>query len=177
MYERFTDRARKVMQLANQEAQRLNHEYIGTSHVLLGLIKEESGLAGTVLRSLGGTLERARREYEGRLPRMKKRTLAGDLPRTPEAQRLLGYAMSEANDLKHGHIGPEHLLLGLLHTDATAVAVLRRMGLSVEEVRAAVLELLGHGEREDSEPGEPMSCRSAIEKAACLLAVQEHERG
>src|SRR5207302_5362551 len=101
MYERFTDRARKVMQLANQEAQRLNHEYIGTEHVLLGLIKEGSGVAGNVLKNFGVDLAQLRAEVETLVPAGSDRFIMGKLPQTPDAQKVIEYAIAESHCLAH----------------------------------------------------------------------------
>src|ERR1700739_1348641 len=114
MYERFTDRARKVMQLANQEAQRFNHEYIGTEHVLLGLLKEGSGVAATVIRKLDIDLRKIRLEVEKLVQRGRDQNAMGSLPQTPRAKRAIEYAMLEARELNHGYVGTEHILLGLL---------------------------------------------------------------
>src|SRR6476620_8550480 len=116
MYERFTDRARKVMQLANQEAQRFNHEYIGTEHILLGLVKEGSGVAANVLKNLDVDLRKIRLEVEKIVQTGPggRRVVLGRLPHTPRAQKAIEYAVEEARSLKHNHVGTEHLLLGLL---------------------------------------------------------------
>src|SRR5277367_6174773 len=102
MYERFTDRARKVMQLANQEAQRFNHEYIGTEHILLGLIKEGSGVAANVLKNLNIALPKVRLEIEKIVqagPAEPDRVTLGKLPQTPRAKRVIEYSIEEARNL------------------------------------------------------------------------------
>ena len=114
MYERFTDRARKVMQLANQEAQRFNHEYIGTEHVLLGLIKEGSGVAANVLKNLDVDLRKIRLEVEKLVQSGPDMVTMGKLPQTPRAKKVIEYAMEEARNLNHNYVGTEHILLGLL---------------------------------------------------------------
>ena len=114
MYERFTDRARKVMQLANQEAQRFNHEYIGTEHVLLGLVKEGSGVAANVLKNLDVDLRKIRLEVEKIVQAGPDMVTMGKLPQTPRAKKVIEYAMEEARNLNHNYVGTEHLLLGLL---------------------------------------------------------------
>ena len=114
MYERFTDRARKVMQLANQEAQRFNHEYVGTEHVLLGLIKEGSGVAANVLRNLDVDLRKIRNEVEKIVQAGPEMVTMGKLPQTPRAKKVIEYAIEEARNLNHNYVGTEHLLLGLL---------------------------------------------------------------
>src|SRR5438045_8371899 len=101
MYERFTDRARKVMQLANQEAQRLDHEFIGTEHILLGLVKEGSGVAASVLKNLGIELDKVRREVEKVVARGPRKVVAAMLPFTPPARRALELSLAEASGLGH----------------------------------------------------------------------------
>src|ERR1044072_6646806 len=114
MYERFTDRARKVMQLANQEAQRFNHEYVGTEHVLLGLIKEGSGVAANVLMNLDVDLRKIRNDVEKIVQAGSDMLPMGKLPHTPRAKKVSEYAIEEARNLNHNYVGTEHLLLGLL---------------------------------------------------------------
>ena len=146
MYERFTDRARKVMQLANQEAQRFNHEYVGTEHVLLGLIKEGSGVAANVLRNLDVDLRKIRNEVEKIVQAGPEMVTMGKLPQTPRAKKVIEYAIEEARNLNHNYVGTEHLLLGLLREqEGVAAQVLMNLNLKLEEVREEVLNLLGHG--------------------------------
>ena len=146
MYERFTDRARKVMQLANQEAQRFNHEYVGTEHVLLGLIKEGSGVAANVLRNLDVDLRKIRNEVEKIVQAGPDMVTMGKLPQTPRAKKVIEYAIEEARNLNHNYVGTEHLLLGLLREqEGVAAQVLMNLNLKLEEVREEVLNLLGHG--------------------------------
>src|SRR5438046_1080406 len=154
MYERFTDRARKVMQLANQEAQRFNHEYIGTEHVLLGLIKEGSGVAANVLKNLDVDLRKIRLEVEKLVQSGPDMVTMGKLPQTPRAKKVIEYSMEEARNLNHNYVGTEHILLGLLREqEGVAAQVLMNLGLKLEDVREEVLNLLGHG-METSEAGE-----------------------
>jgi len=146
MYERFTDRARKVMQLANQEAQRFNHEYIGTEHVLLGLVKEGSGVAANVLKNLDVDLRKIRLEVEKLVQSGPEMVTMGKLPQTPRAKKVIEYSMEEARNLNHNYVGTEHILLGLLREqEGVAAQVLMNLGLKLEEVREEVLNLLGHG--------------------------------
>ena len=153
MYERFTDRARKVMQLANQEAQRFNHEYIGTEHILLGLVKEGSGVAANVLKNLDVDLRKIRIEVEKIVQTGPDMVTMGKLPQTPRAKKVIEYAMDEARNLNHNYVGTEHLLLGLLREqEGVAAQVLMNLGLKLEDVRDEVLNLLGHG-MESAEPG------------------------
>src|ERR1700688_1043140 len=154
MYERFTDRARKVMQLANQEAQRFNHEYIGTEHILLGLIKEGSGVAANVLKNLEVDLRKIRLEVEKLVQSGPDMVTMGKLPQTPRAKKVIEYSIEEARNLGHNYVGTEHLLLGLLREqEGVAAQVLMNLGLKLEDVREEVLNLLGHG-METSEAGE-----------------------
>jgi ATP-dependent Clp protease ATP-binding subunit ClpC len=147
MYERFTDRSRKVMQLANFEAQRLQHEYIGTEHILLGLIKEGSGVAAYVLQRLNVDLISARREIERLLISGPNKVTFGKLPQTPRAKNVLEYAIREAKDLNHNYVGTEHLLLGLLsERDGVAAVVLNNLGVRIDGARAEVLSVLGVGQ-------------------------------
>ncbi len=163
MYERFTDRARKVMQLANQEAQRFNHEYIGTEHILLGLIKEGSGVAANVLKNLDVDLRKIRLEVEKLVQSGPDMVTMGKLPQTPRAKKVIEYSMEEARNLNHNYVGTEHILLGLLREqEGVAAQVLMNLGLKLEEVREEVLNLLGHGmegaegsERPGGLPGAP----------------------
>src|SRR5262245_25490086 len=147
MYERFTDRARKVMQLANQEAQRFNHEYIGTEHILLGLAKEGEGVAANVLKNLDVDLRKIRLEVETIVQGVPGGTVwtLGRLPQTPRAKKAIEFAIEEARRLDHNYIGTEHLLLGLLREqEGVAAQVLMNLGLKLGEVREEVLNLLGH---------------------------------
>jgi len=154
MYERFTDRARKVMQLANQEAQRFNHEYIGTEHILLGLIKEGSGVAANVLKNLDVDLRKIRLEVEKLVQSGPEMVTMGKLPQTPRAKKVIEYSMEEARNLNHNYVGTEHILLGLLREqEGVAAQVLMNLGLKLEDVREVVLNLLGHG-LEGGEGGE-----------------------
>ncbi|MCZ6683369.1 MAG: ATP-dependent Clp protease ATP-binding subunit, partial [Planctomycetota bacterium] len=152
MFERFTDRARKVMALANQEAQRFNHEYIGTEHILLGLVKEGSGVGANVLKNLDVDLRKVRIEVEKLVKSGPDMATMGKLPQTPRAKKVIEFAIEEARNLNHNYVGTEHLLLGLLREqDGVAAHVLMNLGIKLEEVREEVLNLLGAG----AEPEEP----------------------
>ncbi|NOT02064.1 MAG: ATP-dependent Clp protease ATP-binding subunit [Phycisphaerales bacterium] len=154
MFERFTDRARKVMALANQEAQRFNHEYIGTEHVLLGLVKEGSGVGANVLKNLDVDLRKVRMEVEKLVKSGPDMVTMGKLPQTPRAKKVIEYAIEEARNLNHNYVGTEHLLLGLLREqDGVAAQVLMNLGLKLDEVREEVLNLLGANS--ESEEGAP----------------------
>ena len=146
MFERFTDRARKVMALANQEAQRFNHEYIGTEHILLGLVKEGSGVGAAVLKNLDVDIKKLRLEVEKHVKSGPDMVTMGKLPQTPRAKKVIEYAIEEARALNHNYVGTEHILLGLLReTEGIAAQVLMSVGLKLEEIRQEVLNLLGAG--------------------------------
>ncbi|MCC5828199.1 MAG: ATP-dependent Clp protease ATP-binding subunit [Phycisphaeraceae bacterium] len=155
MFERFTDRARKVMALANQEAQRFNHEYIGTEHILLGLVKEGSGVGANVLKHLEVDLRKVRLEVEKLVKSGPDMVTMGRLPQTPRAKKVIEFAIEEARNLNHNYVGTEHLLLGLLREhEGVAAQVLMNLGLKLEEVREEVLNLLGAGvDTEESSSG------------------------
>jgi len=162
MFERLTDRARKVMALANQEAQRFNHEYIGTEHILLGLVKEGSGVGANVLKHLEIDLRKVRLEVEKLVKSGPEMVTMGKLPQTPRAKKVIEYAIEEARSLNHNYVGTEHLLLGLLREqDGVAAQVLMNLGLKLEDVREEVLNLLGAGvgqiEELDEEGMEPQA--------------------
>jgi ribosomal protein L37AE/L43A len=159
MYERFTDRARKVIQLANQEAKRINHEYIGTEHILLGLVKEGSGVAANVLKQLDIDLHKIHLEVEKIIPSGPDRETVRKLPMTPRAKKVIEYSREEARKLNHNYVGTEHILLGLIHEgEGVAAQVLMNLGLKLEDVREAVLNLLGQNPTRPKCPscGKPM---------------------
>lgn len=144
MFERFTDRARKIMALANQEAQRFKHEYIGTEHILIGLVKEGRGVAATVLKSMNADVNKLRLEVEKHTKPGPEMVAMGKLPYTPAVKNLIEYSMEEARSLNHNYVGTEHLLLGLLREqDNTGAQVLINLGFNLEAIRGEVLNLLG----------------------------------
>src|SRR4030043_30727 len=146
MFERFTDRARKVMALANQEAQRFNHDVIGTEHILLGLVKEGSGVGATVLKNFDVDIKKLRLEVEKHVKSGPDRVTMGKLPQSPRAKKVIEYAIEEARALNHNYVGTEHILLGLLReSEGIAAQVLMNLGLKLEDVRQEVLNLLGAG--------------------------------
>jgi len=157
MFDRFTDRAKKVMNLARQEAQRFNHEYLGTEHILLGLVQEGSGVAANVLRNMQIDLAKIRTEVEKLVKTGPSMVTMGQLPFTPRAKKVLELSMEEAGNLGHNYIGTEHLLLGLIkENEGIAAKVLTNLGVKLEDVREEVLEFLGAepGEEEEEEAGE-----------------------
>jgi ATP-dependent Clp protease ATP-binding subunit ClpA len=144
MYERFTDRARKVMQLANQEAQRFNHEYVGTEHVLLGLIKEGSGVAANVLKNIDCDLRKVRFEVEKLVQCGPDMITMGKLPQTPRTRRVIELAIAEAREMSSSYVGTEHILLGLLReTEGVAAQVLLNLKVDFEKAREEVCNLIG----------------------------------
>jgi ClpA/ClpB-like protein len=143
MFERFTERARQVVVLAQEEARTLGHSYIGTEHLLLGLLREREGLAARVLESLGIELGRVREEVV-RSVGTGEETVAGRLPFTPDAKKVLELALREALNLHHSYIGPEHILLGLARDDGgVAIGVLVYLNADSEKIRSEVLRMVG----------------------------------
>ena len=159
MFDRFTDRAKKVMNLARQEAQRFNHEYLGTEHILLGLVQEGSGVAANVLKNMGIDLSKIRAEVEKIVKTGPSMVTMGQLPFTPRAKKVLELSMEEASNLGHNYIGTEHLLLGLIkENEGIAAQVLMNLGVKLEDVREEVLDFLGADrEEEEEEEGAPSS--------------------
>ncbi|MEE8106221.1 MAG: Clp protease N-terminal domain-containing protein [Planctomycetota bacterium] len=144
MFDRFTDRARKVMGFARQESLRLKHDYIGTEHMLLGLIQEGSGVASDVLKNLDVDLKTVRREVEKLVSYGTTVISMGQLPFTPRGKKVLEFALEEASNFGHNYIGTEHLLLGLIRErEGIAAQVLKVIRVRLEDVREEVLELLG----------------------------------
>src|SRR2546430_2419612 len=141
----FTDRVRKVLQMAREEAARLHHEYVGTEHILLGLIREGEGVAAAVLTNLNVDLEEIQQKIEETVKKGKAAAAAGpDLPYTSRAKKVLELAMSEARELNHSYVGTEHLLLGLLREEkGIAAQGLTDAGVNLEQARAETLRLLG----------------------------------
>ena len=143
-FSRFTDRARKVMRLADEEARRLRHEYLGTEHILLGLGKEGSGVAANVLINLGVDLQKTRIEVENIIHVGPECITGRKLPQTPRAKRLLQFAMEEARWLAHNFVGTEHLLLAVVRVpEGVAGHVLRNHDLELSQVRKETRDLLG----------------------------------
>lgn len=144
MFNKFTERARKVILLAKEEAKRFNHDYIGTEHILLGLIREGEGVAAAVLQKLGLSPEKIRLEVEKLVQSGPSTMVSGDIPFTPKAKKVIELAMEEARSLGHNYIGTEHLLLGLIREgEGVASQVLMNLGLDLNRVRNEVITLLG----------------------------------
>jgi ATP-dependent Clp protease ATP-binding subunit ClpA len=139
MFERFTDRGRRVVVLAQDEARRLDHNYIGTEHLLLGLIHEGDGVAAKALESLGISLDDVRQQVEEIIGRGQQAP-SGHIPFTPRAKKVLELSLRESKLLGHNYIGTEHILLGLIHEgDGVAAQVLVKLGASLNRVRQQVI--------------------------------------
>ena len=148
----FTDRVRKVLAMAREEAIRLQHDYVGTEHILLGLIREGEGVAAAVLTNLSVDLDQVHEGVEDSVRKGKATIALGELPYTSRAKKVLEYAMAEARELNHSYVGTEHLLLGLLREEkGIAAQVLNSLGVSLEDARAETLKVLGS----DVGPAEP----------------------
>ena len=148
----FTDRVRKVLAMAREEAIRLQHDYVGTEHILLGLIREGEGVAAAVLTNLNVDLDQIHDQVEESVKKGKATIALGELPYTSRAKKVLEFAMAEARELNHSYVGTEHLLLGLLREEkGIAAQVLNSLGVSMEEARSETLKVLGS----DVGPSEP----------------------
>ena len=142
MFERFTDRARRVVVLAQEEARMLNHNYIGTEHILLGLIHEGEGVAAKALESLGIALEGVRQQVE-EIIGQGQQAPSGHIPFTPRAKKVLELSLREALQLGHNYIGTEHILLGLIREgEGVAAQVLQKLGADLNRVRQTVIQIL-----------------------------------
>ena len=148
----FTDRVRKVLAMAREEAIRLQHDYVGTEHLLLGLIREGEGVAAAVLTNLNVDLEQIHERVEESVRKGKATIALGELPYTSRAKKVLEFAMAEARDFNHSYVGTEHLLLGLLREEkGIAAQVLNSLGVTLDEAREETLKVLGS----DVAPSEP----------------------
>jgi len=179
-YERFTDRARKVMLFANQEALRCNHEYIGTEHILLGLLKEGSGVAVRVLRNSGIDLRNIRHEVEKLVPSGPHQVPMGRFPHTPRTKRVIEYSTDEAKNLNHDYVGTEHILLGLLREEeSVASQVLMNLGLRINEVRKEILNLPRDGLKSLESDAEAYVGRGAVygDNKKYYLAIADFTEG
>jgi ClpA/ClpB-like protein/UvrB/UvrC motif-containing protein len=167
MFERFTDRARRVVVLAQEEARMLNHNYIGTEHILLGLIREREGVGARALESLGISLDAVRLQVEGIIGRGQEAP-SGHIPFTPRAKKVLELSLREAVQFGHNYIGTEHILLGLIREgDGVAAQVLVQLGAALDRVRQQVINLL-HGRHAE----EPAPTGPAVRELRLLPAVQ-----
>jgi ATP-dependent Clp protease ATP-binding subunit ClpA len=165
MFERFTDRARRVVVLAQEEARMLNHNYIGTEHILLGLIHEGEGVAAKALESLGISLDAVRQQVE-EIIGQGQQAPSGHIPFTPRAKKVLELSLREALQLGHNYIGTEHILLGLIREgDGVAAQVLIRLGADLNRVRQQIIALLYRSK-------ESRLDRRSAEEGALLPEVQ-----
>ena len=166
MFERFTDRARRVVVLAQAEARDLDHNYVGTEHILLGLLREGEGVAARALSSLGISLDAVRHRVEEIIGRGQQPAASGHIPFTPRAKKVMELSLREALQLGHDYIGTEHILLGLIREgDGVAAQVLIRLGADLNRVRHQVIALLYQSK-------EPRLARRPAEEGAPLPEVQ-----
>src|SRR5439155_15813070 len=144
-FDKFTERARRVLTLAQEEAQRFNHNYIGTEHLLLGLVREGDGVAARVLNNLGVQLPKVRSSVEFIIGRGES-MIMGEIGLTPRAKKVIELAVDEAPRLNHHYIGTEHLLLGVIREgEGIAAGVLESLGVSLGEARAQVMQVISGG--------------------------------
>jgi ATP-dependent Clp protease ATP-binding subunit ClpC len=183
MFERFTDRARRVVVLAQEEARMLNHNYIGTEHILLGLIHEGQGVAAKALESLGISFEAVRQQVE-EIIGQGQQAPSGHIPFTPRAKTVLELSLRESLQLGHHYIGTEHILLGLLREgEGVAAQVLVKLGADLSRVRQQVVQLLqGHQGKEaegaaPQERGLPTEIAARLDALDSRLAAVEQRAG
>jgi ATP-dependent Clp protease ATP-binding subunit ClpC len=165
MQDRFTERVRKVMYLAREEAGRLHHDYIGTEHLLLGIIREGEGIAATVLNNLGLDLDTIRQSIENMVPTSGGTLTIGEIPFTPRAKRVLELSVEEARLFGHNYVGTEHLLLGLIREgEGVAARVLMELGADRKRVREETLKLLGGSSQGAAKQSEKKSETPALDQ-------------
>jgi ATP-dependent Clp protease ATP-binding subunit ClpA len=185
MFERFTDRARRVVVLAQEEARMLDHNYVGTEHILLGLIHEGEGVAARALESLGISLEAVRQQVEEIIGRGQQAP-SGHIPFTPRAKKVLELSLREALQLGHNYIGTEHILLGLIREgEGVAAQVLVRLGADLNRVRQQTVQVLqahkarsersglGEIQGEEGEEEEAVVPRRAVAREFWLTEIQD----
>ncbi len=178
MFERFTDRARRVVGLAQEEARMLNHNYIGTEHILLGLIHEGEGVAAKALESLGISLEAVRQQVE-EIIGQGQQAPSGHIPFTPRAKKVLELSLREALQLGHNYIGTEHILLGLIREgEDVAAQVLVRLGADLNRVRQQVIQLLHayHGREVEAARAGPWPRPTARANGGCCRSCRRGSR-
>jgi ATP-dependent Clp protease ATP-binding subunit ClpC len=159
-FDKFTERARRVLTLAQEEAHRFNHNYIGTEHILLGLVREGDGVAAKVLGNLGVELNKVRSAVEFIIGR-GDRTVLGEIGLTPRAKKVIELAVDEARRLNHSYIGTEHLLLGLVREgEGIAAGVLESLGVNLERVRAETTRILSQSAPQTAAPGARQATRT-----------------
>jgi ATP-dependent Clp protease ATP-binding subunit ClpA len=172
MFERFTDRARKVMALANQEACRFNQQYIGPEHIFLGLLREGSGVGATVLKNCNVNLLKTQIELAKSMAAGSELINTGKLPHTKEAKSVIEHAIEEARKMNHVYVGTEHLLLGIMReTEGIATQIIKKYNLTYEQVKEEIVDLLGVGEKQPS-PARTFSFSDRARKIM-MLANQE----
>ncbi len=172
MYERFTDRSRKVMVLATQKAKELKHEYVGTEHILLGLLVEENNVASNILKKMNVSLHEVGAAVERIVQRGPDMSLPDKLPLTPRSKKVIEHAITNARELNHNYVGTEHLLLGLLsEPDGIACQVLTEIGVSLDKVKAEIVALLK--EKPVIESQEEEEARAKIEQIKDAIANQK----
>jgi ATP-dependent Clp protease ATP-binding subunit ClpC len=160
-FDKFTERARRVLTLAQEEAQRFNHNYIGTEHLLLGLVREGDGVAAKVLANLGVELNKVRSAVEFIIGR-GDRAVLGEIGLTPRAKKVIELAVDEARRLNHHYIGTEHLLLGLVREgEGIAAGVLESLGVNLERVRAETTRILSQSMPQGAGAGAGAGARSS----------------
>jgi ATP-dependent Clp protease ATP-binding subunit ClpC len=169
MFQRFTDRARRVVVLAQHEARTLDHDYIGTEHILLGLIDEGQGVATTALTSMGISLEEMRQAARDSIGRGAQPPESGHIPFTPQAKKVLELSLRESMQLGHEYIGTEHILLALIREGGGAAQLLARAGVDLDRARQQVVELL-HGHREAGSAAAPRPA-AADELTGRLISI------
>jgi ATP-dependent Clp protease ATP-binding subunit ClpC len=171
MFERFTDRSRRIVVLAQEEARRLDHNWIGTEHILLGLIREGEGVAARALESIGVSLDVVRQKVEEIIGRGQQAP-SGHIPFTPRAKKVLELSLREALQLGDNYIGTEHILLGLVREgDGVAAQVLVTLGADLNRVREEVIQLVPAHPAEDPEP----SVRVRLETVEQRLTIMEQQ--
>jgi ATP-dependent Clp protease ATP-binding subunit ClpC len=178
MFERFTDRARRVVVLAQDEAKMLNHNYVGTEHILLGLLREGNGVAARALESLGIGLDAVRQQVEQIIGRGQGPPPEGHIPFTPRSKRVLELSLRESLDLGHTYIGTEHILLGLIREgEGVAAQVLVDMGIDLDRARQQVIQLLTGRQQAESPAAGAEDLRKRLASMASRLAVIERKLG
>jgi ATP-dependent Clp protease ATP-binding subunit ClpC len=186
MFERFSDRCRKVMALANQQSQQLNHEYIGPEHILLGMIEEGSGTGVTILKALGVDPEQVRAKVLNVLKSGPEAVSIGKAPQTPRTKHVIEFAIIEARGHRHTHVGTEHLLVGLLRERyGLPACVLEELGVKLEDVQRLIKEMHPPAPKESDEASifkphelEPASERDIVTSVfgRAMTVAQEQDR-
>ena len=176
MFERFTDRARRVVVLAQEEARRLDHNYIGTEHLLLGLLKEGTGVGASALGSLGLSLDAVRSQIEDTIGTGEV-TPPGNIPFTPRTKKVLELSLREARRLGHDYIGTEHILLGIIREgEGVAAQVLGKLDVGLDEARQAVLQRLGTAPAAAEEPAWTGAAEDMPVCPSCGRSLEGHLR-